>query len=121
MNRKKLRLLLLIPLVLFVLGVSSGVVFQKAYLCPRCFSTEVARIEYGYAPTGIGSGNHKTIAGGCIVSLSSPTRQCLTCKKEFAPLLITFLGSVSIVFAVIATVLVSFASFFKSRKRTLIN
>ena len=55
--------------------------------CPRCGSSEIARIQYGepaYSATlEADLAARRTVLGGCIVSDEQPDRACTSCGLEF--------------------------------------
>ncbi len=55
--------------------------------CPRCGSSEIARIQYGepaYSPTlEADLDAHRVVLGGCMVGEGQPDRACTTCGLEF--------------------------------------
>jgi len=50
--------------------------------CPRCGSTKIARIQYGY-PAGMPDEDDWVELGGCCVSPEDPGMACRACRHEF--------------------------------------
>ncbi|MCL2301437.1 MAG: hypothetical protein FWC27_14940 [Firmicutes bacterium] len=111
-RRHRALLLFLIPVVLLAAGFG----LPRISLCPRCFSTDTAPIQYGYFPPDAQAiANHQVYPGGCEVELSAPTRHCFNCKNEFG---LTLLPVYSIAAAVLSALVlaITFAVIFIVKK-----
>ena len=54
---------------------------KKTLICPKCNSTKIKYIIYGYPdPTKI---KKDDVLGGCEIEENSPKYHCLTCNHEW--------------------------------------
>jgi len=53
--------------------------------CPKCGSTQVIKIIYGYPGRDLGDAEERgeIKLGGCCISDDNPTHYCKDCKSEF--------------------------------------
>lgn len=58
---------------------------RRSLRCPRCGSTDTARIVYGYpGPEMLAAAERgEIVLGGCSITGDDPTRQCRACDHEF--------------------------------------
>jgi len=113
-KRRRAWLLFFIPVLLLVIGV---LIFCWN-ICPRCFSTDTAQIQYGYFPPDAQAvANHEAVAGGCIVERSSPARYCFACESVFGLALLRVLCMwLSIPAAVLSALTIAIVLGVKRRK-----
>jgi hypothetical protein len=118
-RHRRFRVLLwfLIPVVLLAAGFG----LPRISLCPRCFSTDTAPIQYGlYMPSeelDLALANHELALGGCVISLTSPARYCFGCGKAFSlTMLHWFMIPAAIISALVIAIILTIKKIRSRRK-----